>query len=152
MSEDRTNEAQATAPAVEEEANTTPPNPPAPVDGKSDWKMPDPVFRKTSGYLPEGFEKRYPQAEIKGVDDTVSTDSMPRPDLTVDVGPQPDIGDAAESASSPDTAASATAPKRGSGLRIALWIIGLLAAIGLIAVFIAVVYVLFLSPSANGTF
>src|SRR5215813_12200170 len=32
------------------------------------WSMPEPVFRKSSGYLPQGFEKRFPgmdpQADI----------------------------------------------------------------------------------------
>lgn len=26
------------------------------------WRMPEPVFRQTSGYLPQGFERRYPGA------------------------------------------------------------------------------------------
>ena len=35
--------------------------------GSGGWQMPDPVFRQTSGYLPQGFEKRFPmdpQADI----------------------------------------------------------------------------------------
>ena len=26
------------------------------------WQMPEPVYRQTSGYLPKGFEKQFPQA------------------------------------------------------------------------------------------
>ena len=39
--------------ADDDELNTTAPNPPA-----DEWRMPEPVFRRTSGKLPRGFEKQ----------------------------------------------------------------------------------------------
>lgn len=48
------------APAVDDEdLNTTAPNPP------NEWQMPKPVFRKTSGRLPQGFEKELENARAE---------------------------------------------------------------------------------------
>lgn len=45
------------------EADTVVPNAEAAGVGAQPkkWQMPEPVFQQTSGYLPEGFEKRFPQ-------------------------------------------------------------------------------------------
>lgn len=44
------------------ELDTTVPNPaPAPPARAGEWRMPEPVFQQSSGYLPQGFEKRFPQ-------------------------------------------------------------------------------------------
>ncbi len=56
------NDETPTNPAVpDEDLNTTPPQGIQVEDEKKAqaWKMPEPVFQQTSGYLPEGFEKRY---------------------------------------------------------------------------------------------
>lgn len=136
----------------EEDVNTTPPNP-AQSSGEAGWTMPDPVFRKTSGYLPQGYEKKFSQEEIKSeVDDDSSTASMPRPvGLTdVDVEPQPEIADHHE-----EPVATATPPtaKKGGAMKVVFSLFGILVALGLLLVFIALIYYLFFMPSAaNGTF
>ena len=77
----------------EDDVNTTPPNP-GQNSAKSGWSMPEPVFRKTSGYLPQGFEKKFSQDEVKSdVDDDTSTASMSRPNELSDVEPQPEISE-----------------------------------------------------------
>ena len=43
-----------TNPAIDDELNTT-----APQDKPAAWKMPEPVFRRTSGRLPKGFEQQF---------------------------------------------------------------------------------------------
>ena len=46
--------AEANNPALDDELNTT-----APQSNPAEWKMPEPVFRRTSGKLPKGFEKQF---------------------------------------------------------------------------------------------
>lgn len=56
------NDETPTNPVVpEEDLDTTPPQGVQVENEKrtSEWKMPEPVFRQTSGYLPQGFEKKY---------------------------------------------------------------------------------------------
>ncbi|MGH9946332.1 MAG: hypothetical protein ACRD6X_03960 [Pyrinomonadaceae bacterium] len=134
---------------VEEDFNTTPPNPPANAAGSA-WSMPEPVFRKTSGYLPQGFEKKYSQEEVKQVvDDDISTASIEPPVEVPDIEPQPDIVEHTDEF--PVMTAAPVAKKSGSG-RIVFTILGLLLALGLIAIFFAVVYYLFFLPSPSTTF
>ena len=143
MSEDSNPQAQST----EDDVNTTPPNPPA-KDGKSGWSMPEPVFKKTSGYLPQGYEKLFPKA---AVDDSNSTAEMPPPpEPEADVEPQPEIGDPTEQAV-PVNGAVAAAPKKGSGFKLALIILGVLFAIGLVVVIAAAIF-LYMMPVPNGPF
>jgi len=146
MSDDGNNEAQATAPAMEEDVNTTPPNPPPKKAAGDGWQMPEPVFRSTSGYLPQGFEKKFPHY---GTDDETPTAPAPQaPDIEVE--PQPEIAETAESPSDISPNEPPTIKKGGAG-RIILVLLGLFVAFGLVVAFIAVVYFLFLSPSVNGT-
>ena len=139
MSEEATPKAQPN----EDDVNTTPPNPPA-KDGKAAWTMPEPVFKKTSGYLPQGYEKLFPKAEV---DDSNSTAEMP----AVDVEPQPEIADQGDAALS-ENGAAAVAPKKSSGLKMVFMVLGTLFAIALVVVFIAVIYFLFLMPLPSGPF
>ena len=136
-------EATPTAQANEDDVNTTPPNPPA-KDSKTGWSMPEPVFKKTSGYLPQGYEKLFPQTSV---DDSNSTAEMP----AADVEPQPDIADHTDDAE-PGSGAVAAAPKKSSGLKMVFMILGVLFAIALVVVFIAVIYLLFLMPVPSGPF
>src|SRR5690348_15810236 len=47
---------------LDDELNTT-----APQDNRPTvWKMPEPIFRRTSGRLPQGFEKQFSSAESSG--------------------------------------------------------------------------------------
>ncbi len=151
MSEQANNESTAATQAAED-LNTTPPNP-SQAAGDTGWKMPEPVFRKTSGYLPQGFEKNYSQGEIKeSVDDDTSTASMPRPTDLADVKPQPKITDTYEIGIPANEESTSAEPKKGGAAKVVFTIIGLLVAVGLVAAFIAVVYFLFFSPSSDRTF
>jgi hypothetical protein len=137
---------------TEEDVNTTPPNPQI-VDGTAGWKMPEPVFRKTSGYLPQGYEKRFSQDEIRtSADDNDSTAEMPVPELDSNVEPQPELGEHADETFAAETAAVAPAPKKSSAARLFFVIFGLLLALGLIVVAVAAVYLFYLMPNSDGTF
>jgi hypothetical protein len=137
---------------TEEDVNTTPPNPPAKDGNSGSWTMPEPVFRKTSGYLPQGFEKRYSQDEIKSsTDDYDSTAEMPTPELAADIEPQPEIPDLLEEGSAMSQSPVAV-PRKSSAAKVIFTILGLLLALALVVVFIAVVYYFFLMPSSDSTF
>ena len=135
---------------TQDDVNTTPPNPPA-NDGKSGWSMPEPVFRKTSGYLPQGFEKRFSQDEIRSTADNDSTAEMPAPELGASIEPQPEIEHTDESFNA-EPAAVAALPQKRSGTKLVFTVLGLLLAFGLVVVFIAVIYFLFFMPGSDGTF
>ena len=129
----------------EDDVNTTPPNPPAKDTKTTGWSMPEPVFRKTSGYLPQGYADKFDQTPVpKG--DSESTAEMPAPEI----GPQPEI----ESSETPNvsTAAVRTAPKKSSAAKVVFMVLGVIFALGLVALFIAVVYFLFLMPKPEDTF
>ena len=144
MSDELLNQAEQ---APQEDVNTTPPNP-AQTDGKGSWSMPEPVFRKTSGYLPQGFEKKFSQDEIKAeVDDDAPT--APPVEMT-DVEPQPEISEMIEE--TPASAAPQPPAKKGGAMKLVFTVLGILIALGLVLVFIAVVYFLFLMPSSSSTF
>jgi hypothetical protein len=129
------------AASTEDEVNTTPPNP------SSGWKMPDPVFRKTSGYLPQGFEKKFPQEQAaKGADVDFSTASIAEPESPIPVEPQPDISEQVDFGATAGTETVAAKPKKGSAGRIVLIIFGILVALAIILIFFAVVYYLFIMP------
>ena len=106
-------------PTIEDdELSTTAPNPPEEV-----WTMPEPVFRKTSGKLPQGFVKKFAPAVDDEADET------------------PPVDDPVESAP-PE---SAPEPKPSSPvLKIILVLLGLGAMIAFIVVFLSVVYFMFL--------
>ena len=99
----------------DEDLSTTAPNPRPEV-----WKMPDPVFRKTSGRLPRSFEREY-FAEAE-------TQESPKPALVTDPNPTPHVE-----------------PKpKSPTLKIILVVLGLAAMVAFIAVFLTVVYFFFL--------
>jgi len=140
------------APSDEDELSTTPPNPALETDEDTGWKMPKPVFRKTSGYLPQGFAKKYSQTEVKeGVDDDTSTPSMEKPVGLVDVEPQPDLHESDPGFQVP-AAASEKPLKKGGAAKVFFPILGLLLVLFLIVAFVAVIYFLFFSPTYDTTF
>jgi hypothetical protein len=99
----------------DEDLSTTAPNP-----RSSAWKMPEPVFRKTSGRLPKNFEREYfTESE---------TQESPKPTLGEDVDP---------------VSYTEPAPK-SSTLKIILVVLGLAAMIAFLIVFLTVVYFMFL--------
>ena len=134
----------------EDDVNTTPPNPPA-KDGKSGWSMPEPVFRKTSGYLPQGYENLFPQTEASAeMENTISTAEMPAPDTGDDVEPQPEIAEHSADAVTANGAVAA-APKKSSGLKLLFIILGILFAIALVVVLVAAI-LLYMMPVPSGPF
>ena len=147
MSDELLNQSETTP---EEEMNTTPPNP-AHGGAPGGWSMPEPVFKKTSGYLPQGYEKKFLEDEIKtDAGDDASTASMPKPVDLADVEPQPEIAELITEA--PTIAASETKPEKGGAMKVIFSLFGILVAIGLVLIFIAVVYYLFMMPSPSSTF
>lgn len=139
-------------PSEEDELSTTPPNPAIEPeeDGSGGWKMPKPVFRKTSGYLPQGFAEKYPQAEVRENGDEVNPAPTEEPVGPVDVEPQPDIHESHPGFEVP--AASVKPENKGGAAKVFFTIVGLLVALFLVAAFIALIYFLFFSPSNDTTF
>jgi hypothetical protein len=138
--------------ALEDDPTLEPTPVEAPSGSPGKWEMPKPVFRKTSGYLPQGFEKQFAAGREDGVTGppvAVSTptgsSASPAPAVTaVDVEEQPYISEQF----GPGEIAAPTAqttPKSSAG-RIVLIVAGFLALLTFIAVFLAVVYYLFLGP------
>ncbi len=149
----------------DEDLNTTPPNPtpapvtPEPVEGEptvaGKWEMPKPVFRKTSGYLPQGYEKLIAGSE----DPTVSPNPEELPtegfeessNAAPAVEPQPDLAEVI--IPEPEVMSEASVAKTRSSNGIVWTILGILFIVGFIAVFLAVIYWFFLRPAgASGIF
>ena len=107
---------------IEDDVDTTIPN------MKPDaWAMPEPVFRRTSGKLPQGFERNY---------GTV----VPAP-------AEPTDGDKAP-AGEPGTASTSSSyvepTHNNPTVKIILVVLGLAAMIAFLVVFLTIVYFLFL--------
>lgn len=134
----------------------------------NEWKMPEPVFRQTSGYLPRGFQKRFPTSDA---DTAAATAPPPPPSVdpftqtfvgtagmsvgelakeesatpVAEVKPQPDVAEVAL----PDDEPAEPSPaktQRSQTARIVIAVLLLVAAAVFIALFLAVVYYLFLAP------
>ena len=138
------------------EADTTPPNPseengavPPPSSG---WQMPEPKFQQTSGYLPQGYLDKVafdanPPAQVSPA---AASAAAPAPSPEPAVEAQPDLSEQLAAPPTP-VVAKPQVKERSTGARVALIILGLLAMVGFIAVFLGVVYYLFLSPQNGGT-
>lgn len=132
----------------------------APKAAGSQWKMPEPKFQQTSGYLPQGYLKEMEAAAAASktssdpdiaeeqpvaVAQSAASQSVP------DIEPQPDL---AEQLIVEDTAPKevpAVAPSSSGGRAIGI-VIGLLIILALAAAFLAAVYYLFLAKPAEGQF
>ncbi|MEO8572700.1 MAG: hypothetical protein ABI481_01935 [Pyrinomonadaceae bacterium] len=101
--------------ADDEDLSTTAPNPRPNV-----WKMPEPVFQKTSGRLPERFETKF-FAESE-------TQESPKPVGTSDPNPIPQVEQ----------------PVKSATLRIVLVLLGVAAMIGFLILFLTILYFFFL--------
>lgn len=110
-------------PVAEDDLNTTAPNPKPDV-----WRMPEPVFRRTSGRLPQNFQKNY---------GSPSEGSEP---AAADIDPPAVVADAENGESS--TAHLQSKPKHPT-VKLILVLLGLAAMIGFIVVFLTVVYFYF---------
>ena len=137
------------------EADTTPPNPansavPSPNQG---WQMPEPKFQQSSGYLPQGYLEKVAFEAPPPVD--VSPNSaapafVPEPAAGPDVEPQPDLTEQLADPPAP-VVAKPVVKERSAGARIAMIVIGLIAMVAFIAVFLGVIYFLFLAPQNGGS-
>lgn len=145
------------SPAADEHAAEPQADPP----GK--WEMPEPVFQQTSGYLPQGFVKQVENAGMSSVPDENQTAPSPQPVApqppeipttptmpVVAVEPQPDISEqfmidafAAEP--------QVVAKPKGGAFRMALFVFGLVALFVFVAVFLALIYFLFLKTPGSGS-
>ena len=112
--------ANGVAQPVDEDLNTTAPNPPL------KWQMPAPVFRKTSGKLPQGFEKEFEKAKAER--------AVSAPEPAKEVAPE---------ISETETSVTEPTPK-SSTVKLVLVVLGLAAMIGFLIVFLTVVYFFFL--------
>lgn len=137
------------------EADTTPPNPansavPSPGAG---WQMPEPKFQQSSGYLPQGYLDKVafeapPPSDVSPA--AAAPAVAPAVAAGPDIEPQPDLNEQLE----PPTAPVITKPvvkERSAGARIAMIVLGLLAMVAFIAVFLGVVYYFFLMPQGGQT-
>lgn len=129
------------------------------------WQMPIPVFRQTSGYLPEGFEKQFGMAEQAQPVGEVSSDAptpvpieqapteiepiAPAP-ATIDIEPQPDLIAELELVEEVPAAAAPPVKKKSVVGRIVLTILALIVVAALTLVFAAVVWYL-LTPLPEST-
>ena len=162
--------AAGTAPANEvpveqpvDDEHTTAPNPPqheAPA-APPKWEMPKPVFKQTSGYLPQGYLKEVQDAAGASPDSENTTQEqrpmVPEkpaggPDLSsvnllsppaaAAVEPQPDLSEQLIP-EEPVLEAVQEPPKKG-GVRASMVVLGLVAFLAFVAIFLTVVYYLFL--------
>ena len=137
------------------EADTTPPNPanaavPPPGQG---WQMPEPKFQQSSGYLPQGYLEKAafePPPPTDVSPNAAATAAAPAPAFEPDVEPQPDLTEQLASPPAPIVAKPAV-KQRSAGARMAMIVLGLLAMVAFIAVFLGVIYYLFLAPPSNGS-
>ena len=106
---------------ADDELNTTAPSP-----RPEAWKMPEPVFRRTSGKLPRGYEKTYAPSE------TASAETAPE-----DEWDEPVAG----SEETSNTYAE-PAPKHPT-VKLVLVFLGLAAMVAFIVVFLTIVYFFF---------
>lgn len=145
-------------------SDATEPEPAAPTQ----WQMPQPVFRQTSGYLPQGYERQFPQPEAPVAGQALETAADPprEPDVPgpsaeaheqpspspppapIAIEPQPYVS---EQIDGPTIQAVARPAEKRTALRIVMIILGLFAMLAFAIAFIVVVYFLFLAPVATET-
>ena len=141
-------------PIPDADMDTTPPNPasadspPPPAPGKQ-WEMPKPVFRRSSGRLPQSFVAGAVPAAPPG-DPQNDGSAAPSAETSAYVEPQPDISEEIVVETAPQTLDDP--PKRSAAVRAFLLIGVLLVIAGFVAIFLSVIYFLFLAPAAEATF
>lgn len=143
-------------PSEPDEKIAAPPAPPQP--GK--WQMPKPVFKKTSGYLPQGFERAAGFGQ-----NAQNAGSAPAPAAAPSAAPaaegihnapveavtpveQPDFIDEFDDEQPIVAADAAPAKKSSSAARILLALVIFFVVVGFIAGFLYLIYFLFLSEGA----
>ena len=132
------------------EADTIQPNAP---ENKGGWQMPEPKFQQTSGYLPQGFvEKTGMDGGTPG--NEASPAAMPAGEaapVPADVEPQPEIAEQLEAGPTVAPPSPRAVNERSTAARVTMIVLGLLGMILFIAVFLGVVYYLFISPQDGGS-
>lgn len=139
------------------EADTTPPNPAnsaVPSPSGSGWQMPEPKFQQSSGYLPQGYLDKVAFEAPPPTDLSAAAAAPAVAPTAAETGPaiepQPDLNEQL----APPPAPVITKPvvkERSAGARIAMIVLGLLAMVAFIAVFLGVVYYFFLMPQGGQT-
>lgn len=137
------------------EADTTPPNPansavPSPNQG---WQMPEPTFQQSSGYLPQGYLDKVvfeapPPTDVSPA--AAGPAAAPAVAPGPEIEPQPDLTEQLAEPPAP-VVANPAVKQRSAGARIAMILLGLLAMVAFIAVFLGVIYYLFLAPQGGET-
>jgi hypothetical protein len=145
MNDDRSGGA---APASE--ADTIQPNAP---ENKGGWQMPEPKFQQTSGYLPQGYLEKVGMDGGFAGDEAVpaAEPAGGEPLIRGDIEPQPDISEQLEAGPTVSTPAAPAVRQRSTGARVAMIVLGILGMVLFIAVFLGVVYYLFISPQDGGS-
>lgn len=115
--------------------------PPASAAGEK-WTMPAPVFRQTSGYLPQGFEKRFPG---NAAAESLPAGGEPGDQVpeAADIQPQPDIS---EEFVRPPIAADSVDVKRPA-VRVTFIVLAVVAMLAFAALFLTAIYLLFFYQS-----
>lgn len=141
-------------PSEPNEKIAAPPAPPQP--GK--WQMPKPVFKKTSGYLPQGFEKaagfgqgapKANSAPAPAPSPAPAADGVPDvPSTGVPVGEQPDFLDEFDHEEEMVSVAPEPAKRSSSAFRIFLAVAIFFLVSAFIAGFLYLIYILFLAEGA----
>ena len=132
------------------------PRPDNAADKLHGWQMPEPKFQQSSGYLPQGYleqaglaAKAAPAAApspVTAPDMEVPLSAIGAEPTPEPVGPQPDL-EISEAPVAPAPAPARPADQRSTGARAAMVLLGVAGMIAFIAIFLAVVYYLFLRPA-----
>lgn len=126
-------------------------------DKELGWRMPEPKFQQTSGYLPQGYlEKTGLAGGTAGNSGTAVAPAAEAPvadapPSAVEVEPQPDLSEQIH-VTDPQTAVQAMpAKQRSTAARVVMVIFGLIGMIVFIAIFLVVIWYLFLRPADGGS-
>ena len=147
------NEDERGDPLPDSELDTPVPNPsdaaPPPAGG---WQMPEPKFQQTSGYLPQGYIDNVAFAgnAPSPAGAAVAPAMVPAFSPEADVKPQPDLAEQLAE-HSPAAAMPSPVKQRSSGARVVMIVLGLIGMIAFLAVFLGVIYYLFLAPRDAGS-
>ncbi len=132
------------------EGDTIQPNAP---ENKGGWQMPEPKFRQSSGYLPQGYVEKTGMDSGSAGDETASAGAAAGdiPSAPVGVEPQPEIAEQLEAGPTVAPPPAPAVKQRSTAARVTMIVLGLLGMILFIAVFLGVVYYLFISPRDGGS-
>jgi hypothetical protein len=120
---------------------------PPPAGG---WQMPQPKFQQTSGYLPQGYIDQIGVAAAAASGAAAAPAMSPPAPGAAEVEAQPDLTDQLAPPPAPAIAAPAV-KERSTAARAAMIVLGLLAMVAFLVLFLGVVYYLFLAPPGAGT-